>query len=559
MQMLMVQRWLLSLVLAPWCRPVAVAFQSHAFRRRSTITPATVSCHTSQRLFTTSLLAGPPSFKHQQPIRKATTAKRRKQPSKTSNSSIPSSSSMASRNSTRAGKTSDLVEPSTVIRDAHSTSKVAELRERHREGMSLTQSYCDSVLGLCVAANDWDSAWEVMQIMANQGLSSQERNTYKACLQSCFEFGNGVSAREILTAMSKADMKPDPVDVSLVVAAMCKQNQREDGWWKQALLLLKSSAVDAVASGNLDETKLVPVEAYDAVLSCFVRTENWKEAARLLHLMEQPNSGHPDPTVSTYRFVIETCVLAKQAEQSFQVLMSMSKRGIKPTVYTFELIISALAQKLQWRRALQLLDMMDNMQVQKTLIIYNTVISACAKAGEVGSAKNLLLKMRKAGIKPDIFSFNSVMTACARGHRWQDALTILDECHREPGVEPDIITYTNAIRACTMGGKTVRALNILQVVKDKRLPLDNYAYTAAIDACAKGRMWQRALELLDEMETNGVVPNAITYSVAITACGNGGQWEKALRLLDEVRYFVARFYLFNFVLLLLIGTFLILR
>jgi pentatricopeptide repeat protein len=78
-------------------------------------------------------------------------------------------------------------------------------------------------------------------------------------------------------------------------------------------------------------------------------------------------------------------------------------------------------------------------------------------------------------------------------------------------------------------------LNILQVVKDKKLTLDNYAYAAAIDACAKGRMWQRALELLDEMEKNGVTPNAITYSVAITACGNGGQWEKALCLLDEVR------------------------
>lgn len=389
---------------------------------------------------------------------------------------------MTRGNSTRAGKTLDLAPLSIMTRDAHSTSKAAELQERHRQGMNLTQSYCDSVLALCVAANDWDSAWEVMQIMSTRGLSSQERNTYKACLQSCFEFGNGASAREILTAMSNADMKPDPVDVSLVVAAMCKQNQQEEGWWKQALLLLKSTAVETVASGNWNDAKLVPVEAYDAVLSCFVRSENWKEAARLLHLMEQPNSGHPDPTVSTYRFVIETCVLAKQAEQAFHVLMSMSKRGIKPTVYTFELIISVLAQKLQWRRALQLLDMMDEMQVQKTLIIYNTVISACAKAGEVGSAKNLLLKMRKAGIKPDIFSFNSVMTACARGHRWQDALTILDECHREPGVEPDIITYTNAIRACTMGGKTVRALNILQVVKDKKLPLDNYAYAAAIDA-----------------------------------------------------------------------------
>jgi pentatricopeptide repeat protein len=401
------------------------------------------------------------------------------------------------------------------------------------------ETYCESVLATCVAANDWDSAWEVVQIMNSHDFPSQRRSTYKACLQACFEFGNGAAALEIWNAMTDTikndDELADPVDLALTVAAICKKNEKEEGWWKSALDLLDSMARDIVQRGEaLDDTKLVPVEAYDAVLSCFVRTQNWKEASHLLSRMERHDSGHPEPSLSSYRLVIETCVQAKQGEQAFHVLMGMSKRGMKPTIYTFELIVAALAQKLQWRRVLQLLDMMDTIGVQKTLVLYNTAISACAKSGEVGSAKGLLVKMRKAGIKPDIFTFNAVMTACARSYQWQDALKILDECHREPGVEPNIITYTNAIRACTKGGKTVRALNLLQVIKDKKLPLDNHAYAAAIDACAKGRMWQRALELLDEMEMNGVQPNAITYSVAITACGNGGRWEKALQLLDDV-------------------------
>lgn len=36
-------------------------------------------------------------------------------------------------------------------------------------------------------------------------------------------------------------------------------------------------------------------------------------------------------------------------------------------------------------------------------------------------------------------------------------------------------------RACARGGQTKRALNLLQVVKDKGLPLDTYIYTAVID------------------------------------------------------------------------------
>jgi len=86
-----------------------------------------------------------------------------------------------------------------------------------------------------------------------------------------------------------------------------------------------------------------------------------------------------------------------------------------------------------------------------------------------------------------------------------------------------------------IGGKVRRALALLQVVKDKRLPLDTYCYTAAIEACAKASMWKKALELLEEMEQKKIPPSEVTYSVTITACGNGGEWQKALDLLQLMR------------------------
>jgi len=152
------------------------------------------------------------------------------------------------------------------------------------------------------------------------------------------------------------------------------------------------------------------------------------------------------------------------------------------------MVISALARGRAWRRALQLLDVMDDLEIPKTVVTYNTVISACARAGEVGTAKNLLAKMRKQGVPPNVISFNSVMAACASTSRWKDALSLLDQCHREPGVQPDIITYTNAMRACAKGRQTNRALALLQVVKDRKLAIDNYCYTAVIDGkiyCAR--------------------------------------------------------------------------
>ena len=182
-----------------------------------------------------------------------------------------------------------------------------------------------------------------------------------------------------------------------------------------------------------------------------------------------------------------------------------------------------------------MLELMTELDVPKTVVTYNTVISACARSREAGTAKGLLSKMRKEGIRPNEVSYNSVIGACASTARWKDALAVLDQCYREPGVTPNIVTYTNAMRACAKGGNTKRALSLLQVVKDKGLPIDTYCYTAVIDACAKGKMWKKALSLLDEMKEKKIEPSEVTYSVAISACGNGGQWSKALDLLKEMR------------------------
>jgi len=211
------------------------------------------------------------------------------------------------------------------------------------------EAYCDSVLGLCVASDEWESVLEILEIMKRQGLS-QERSSYRACLQACFEAGNGASAKEILIAMEKALVKPEPSDIGLTVAAMCrnsvaesqqKRPQKGGGgakgvWWRKAVGLLKSSSTTIATKDNV-----IPVQAYNAVLECMVEEGQWKEAVRLLRLMEQGSSDetpkeqikelgyHPIPEVATYREVIECCVGANQAEQAVHVLYSMKDRKIK--------------------------------------------------------------------------------------------------------------------------------------------------------------------------------------------------------------------------------------
>ena len=350
---------------------------------------------------------------------------------------------------------------------------------------SLTQAYCDELLAHCIAHDEWDAVLDVLDVMKQAGLR-QVHSTYTASLQACFQASNAATAQELLHAMTQAGVTPDPTDIGWVVLTLCRSNNNNYhhhhhhgkekassstlAGWRPALALVKQH-------DNL------PIEAYDAVLSCMIaEPSHWKEAVGLLRLLEQASLGTDDetnesrsatkpkqtqktdhkatsttptrPAISTYRIVIECCVQAQQAEQAVQVLRACVQRAkLIPTAYAFELVVTALTRKLQWRRAVQVLEWMDDWNVPKTLVVYNAILTACAKAREVVPAKNLLVQMEKRdGIAPDIISYNAVVSACASHARhWSDALRVLDQCHRAPGVTPDIYTYTNAIRACAKG------------------------------------------------------------------------------------------------------------
>jgi len=306
-------------------------------------------------------------------------------------------------------------------------------------GNPITQEECDSLLADCVAADQWDSVLDVIDLFKLSGLA-QVKSSYRACLRACEAATNAASSQEILNAMISAGVAPDATDVALTVTTMCRKERSERGWWRRALNLLISHG----------ETLQLPIEAYDSVLSCCQYDRQWKEAVQLLRQM-QSETSQTNPALSTYRIAIQCTCAAKQAEQAVQILQSACREGLTPTSDMFERIVAALAKKRQWRRALQLLEMMEEKKVPKNVVLYNHVLTATSKAGEVVQAKYLFTQMKKSGIAPNIISYNAVISACANARRWKDALSILNECSRASGVEPDIYTYTNAIRACAKG------------------------------------------------------------------------------------------------------------
>lgn len=238
-------------------------------------------------------------------------------------SSKPKQSSTRVRKRQQTTSSSSSAEPkinsnSTAAAHAKFVARLEEMHQRARKGEELSQSFCDSVLSLCAALEEWDSVLDVLEVMQSQGLS-QQKSSYRACLQACFELGNGASAEEIWNAMAAANIPPDAMDVSLVVTAMCRNqlNSRDQPWWRKAKDMLQSTT----------DIGVVPVETYDALLSV-LPPSNWRDAVRILHELER-NDDTPAPILSTYRTVIQTCVTNNQAEEAFQILVKMPEKGLK--------------------------------------------------------------------------------------------------------------------------------------------------------------------------------------------------------------------------------------
>lgn len=434
-------------------------------------------------------------------------------------------------------------------------TKLKDMQKKSQNNETMTQEYFDEIMGLSVAANDWDEVLNILEIMKANNVS-QQLSTYRACLNQCYRVSNIDSAISILDAMDQANVRPEGKDIGTVISILCKL-----GNWRRSLNIVKQytekqeqflqddNTTVTIIDQDSNQTEIelnaskyvIPVERYNAIIFNMGRSKNWKEAIQLLSLMENnPRDLHPEPQLYTYNLVLEACSQASQPEQAMQILQSIAstKKDMSPNTHSYNLVISACLKKQQWRRAIQILEMMNESDppVPQTTVTYNSVISCCAKAGEVHHAMSLLKMMRLRKVKPDTVTYNALMSACASSYKTCDnALKLLDELHREPGVDPDVVTYTIAMRACAKGGKTQRGLAMFQMMKDRNLDLDVHAYTSAMDVCAKAGMWRQSLDLLDEMREKGIFPNGFTYSVAIAACGKGGQWERALELLYQMR------------------------
>jgi len=421
-----------------------------------------------------------------------------------------------------------------------------------------------------------------------QNESSRKRKSSSSSSSSSKRNGNG-NKNNIIND-DDDDPRPTAQDVGMVVRALCRQDRYDGGQsWNLARKILLDYATNCQDQDDQNQSddqkddqdqnhQIVPVEAYNDVLSSMEGRGGQRETMELLRLMENGmrynnnhnhnhNNNHPKrryhplPTLSSYHNVLHVLGSGGRngVEIALNLLLSMTKDDtitiVEPTADTYELVMSMILRKenqymnnnmnnnsinnnykqmkkrtsyskqrnnaeFQWKGAIQILETMANRNVTATTVMYNRAISACANAREVRHAMSLISKMKDAKVPPDTVTYNSLISACAAVGQWKNALRLLDECENSNNNNNN--NHNNNNNNNNNNRHNVRP--------------DIITYTNAMKACARGKVPTRALALLEAVKKKkNLKLDAYVYTTVIDACGKSKMWRKALDLLDEMK------------------------
>jgi hypothetical protein len=159
----------------------------------------------------------------------------------------------------------------------------------------LTQEYCDYLIAECVAIDEWDSAYDVIEIIKDIPNLTYGRSSYKACIQACYYASNAPSCNKILLAMEHDQIEPDIDDIDLVVRTMCRSQssnytsssnnnnnnnkqklsfqkiQNENKQQKPTRQYNTANKWIEKALQIVNQHYNLPIAAYDCVLSCLLQ------------------------------------------------------------------------------------------------------------------------------------------------------------------------------------------------------------------------------------------------------------------------------------------------
>ena len=198
---------------------------------------------------------------------------------------------------------------------------------------------------------------------------------------------------------------------------------------------------------------------------------------------------------------ISTCAKAHQCHRALRLLEGMRPAGVERNVDTYNIAISACSKAGDVTEVVRLFKKMGDSGVAPNVDTYNAAISAFEKVGDEPQVHRLLKDMKSVGVEPDEETWYA-----ATGHSWFQAFSWLSNvgvgrCAEWPGL------YSVTVSLCAEAGRWQHALHLIMEVHRDGVEPEEKTWSATISACCRAGVSQPAVWRLKEMPQAGVEPD----------------------------------------------------
>lgn len=449
------------------------------------------------------------------------------------------------------------------IQEGDLTGALKLFDDLQANGRFFDAASANSLLDLCVTADDRSSAQRVFKVMQESGRldtvsfnillkmhtgpggSIDEVNSilqdmkdkgfqpntasYNSVLSGAFQVGDLARAWQIIETMERQGPSIDAYTIALVFKGYKTQRSTMEAVdFDRALDLLNrySIKVDEVLVNSILE-------------ACFNLRDN-KRLHTVMTLFRRcgwvmPKRCNPN----TCSVMLKAYGSTNQLQLALKLWDDVTQvQGMVPTEQMYAQLIDVLVTHGRFNDALQTFHDMrktypDKLQSSSFAVAFAMIIKGYTLQKDCVRAMQCYEEMKELGVTVGLVVLNTLTDACCRvgdmeaaGKLFQDMVSL--DC------KPDIITYSTLIKGYCLQGNLDKAMELFNTMRRKGIKPDAIVFNSLLDGCAKKEMPALCDQVVQDMVEAGVMPSNYTASILIKLYGRLHDLDAAFKVFDEM-------------------------
>uniref|UniRef100_A0A0G4FYQ4 PROP1-like PPR domain-containing protein n=1 Tax=Chromera velia CCMP2878 TaxID=1169474 RepID=A0A0G4FYQ4_9ALVE len=376
----------------------------------------------------------------------------------------------------------------------------------------------------------WRQALVLLEEMEKDGLPV-DPVCYSKALRILGNAGKWEAAVQLVDTMGHKGVKPTTsvyeslLDAFAAGAGVIGEGEREQGLWEVALeVFWKLEGV------RREEGTRASLKAYEALILILAKGQQWELAWEVFEEMRRkafdPSAGGVlEGKKKPFSPSVVNALLSGPGSQwrlALKLFEEAKENGWRPSGQSYALLLSTFRRAHQLEGGGRELRETAGKIGREGVEAFRSSLSFSETPGvKRGSADgtNPLLSSGQQSWWPLNRCASLLIALCQLSSvgvcpdLWKEAQMLLN-LMRSVGMRPKVRHFNALLEALAKapgGSRLEDALRLLEDMKARELPLDEFTYTALVDACrlAADRVhWETALVLREDMIRHGITPNA---------------------------------------------------